>query len=346
MKVFLTGGTGFIGQPLTKALLTRGWEVVVLVRKPDSSEAKRLAEMGASCEAGDVTNRASMATAMQGADIVIHNAGWYELGISRAARQQMHAINVTGTDHVLGLAHELGIPRVVYVSSVAYFGDSGSETRDESFRRQSPFRYYYEQSKAEAHEIALQYQQRGLPLVIICPATVVGPNDHSVIGYFLRLYLNRLMPPFAWAPDAKNASVHVNDVAEGIALAAEKGGLGETYILAGDIVRVRDMLNCWATQPGGARVRFFIPTGLAKLLFAPMAPILRMMGLSAFISSESVAAASMNLAYSSAKAQRELGWRYQPFQEMWFNIIEQERKLLAQRRKCDLVSRLRPMQVE
>src|SRR5215216_2186067 len=104
MKVFLTGGTGFIGQPLTKALLARGWDVIVLVRKLDSPEARALTRMGAQCVRGDVIDRESMRFGMTGADVVIHNAGWFELGIPNGAQSIMHSINVTGTDNVLSLA--------------------------------------------------------------------------------------------------------------------------------------------------------------------------------------------------------------------------------------------------
>src|SRR5215212_9673290 len=124
MKVFLTGGTGFIGQPLTKALLARGWDVIALVRKPDSPEAWALTRMGAQCVAGDVTDRESIRVDMAGVNVVIHNAGWFEVGIPNRARARMHAINVNGTENVLSLALELGIPRTVYISTVAYYGDT------------------------------------------------------------------------------------------------------------------------------------------------------------------------------------------------------------------------------
>ncbi|HLE30263.1 MAG TPA: NmrA family NAD(P)-binding protein [Anaerolineales bacterium] len=81
MKVFLTGSTGFIGQPLTRSLIARGWNVVALVRRPDSPQARALIKIGAQCAAGDVTDRESMRAGMTGADIVIHNAAWYELGV-------------------------------------------------------------------------------------------------------------------------------------------------------------------------------------------------------------------------------------------------------------------------
>jgi dihydroflavonol-4-reductase len=342
MRVFLTGGTGFIGRPLTQSLLARGWQVVALVRNPDSPQAYALAKMGVQCVTGDLTDRESMRTGMIGADMIIHNAAWYEVGITKKARALMYAINVTGTDNVLSLAQELGVPRTVYVSSTTYYGDSGPEARDESYRRQKPYRFYYEQSKSEAHEVALHYQQRGLPLILVCPAHVVGPNDHSIWGYFLRLYLNRMMSPFAWAPSIMNAAVHVNDVGEGIVLAAEKGHNDGTYFLAGDSMSLREVLNIWNTKPGGFKVRFYIPTWLAWTLFALLEPVLRLVGLPAFISRETVTA-SMDLNYSSAKAQHELGWTYQPAKEMWLGIIEEELVLLAQRGKSSLVSRLKPM---
>jgi dihydroflavonol-4-reductase len=300
--------------------------------------------MGAQCVMGDIIDRESMRASMTGADIVVHNAAWYELGVSESARKLMHTINVTGTDNVLGLALELGIPRTVYLSSTVYYGDTSPQARDETYRPQKPYRFYYVQTKAEAHEIALQYQQRGLPLVIVCPAHVFGPNDHSIFGYFLRMYLNRLMVPYAFSPDMLLSPAHVNDVGEGIALAAEKGRIGETYILAGDPMSLREMFEIWMTKPGGFRVRFYIPRWLAKVMFAPLEPLQRLVGLPAFISRETVEASSISYNFSSAKAQRELGWTYRPSKEMWHDIIDQELKLLTSRKQRDLVSRLKPVE--
>jgi dihydroflavonol-4-reductase len=343
MKVFLTGGTGFIGQPLTQSLISRGWNVVALVRRLDSPQARALTKMGVQCLTGDVTDRESMRAGMTGADILIHNAAWYELGIPEGARKLMDSINITGTDNVLGLALELGIPRTVYVSSTLYYGDTGPEVRDETYQRQKPYRIYYEKTKTEAHALAQQYQQRGLPLILICPAHVVGPNDHSIFGYFLRMYLNRLMVPFAFGPDMMNSAVHVNDVGEGIALAAEKGRVGETYLLAGDPMSLREVFEIWMMKPGGFKVRAYIPRWLAMLFFVPLEPLQRMAGLPAFISRETVSGNRVSLNFSSAKAQRELGWRYRPAKEMWLDIVDQELKLLTNRQKRDLVSRLKPV---
>ena len=344
MKVFLTGGTGFIGQPLVAALLRRNWRVIALVRNVNSAPARALAQLGVQCVPGDVTQRESMRTGMTGADMVIHNAGWYEYGLNAKARKLMYEINVTGTDNVLSLALELGIQRTVHVSTTLYYGETGPEARDETYQRQKPCASYYEQTKTAAHEIAQQYQQRGLPIIIVCPNGVVGPNDHSAFGYFLRFYLNGLMPPFAWAPDIISSLVHVNDVGEGIALAAEKGRMGETYILAGEPTTRRDFIQIWMTKPGGLKVRFYIPGWLAKLIFAPTEPLQRMAGLPAAVSRETVAA-SFPINYTSEKAQRELGWTHLPAKAMWLDIIDKELELLANRQQRDLLSRLKPVEM-
>jgi dihydroflavonol-4-reductase len=343
-RVFLTGGTGFIGQPLTRSLLSRGWGVTGLVRRPASPQAQSLARMGAQLAAGDVTDRESMRASMGGAEIVVHNAGHYEYGIDHAGRERMQAINVQGTDNVLGLARELGVPRVVYVSSMQAFGDSGSEMRDETFTRHAPCRTAYEESKTEAHEVAYRHLRQGLPLVIVCPNAVIGANDHSAWGYFQRLYLNRLMPPVCWSPGSVFCCVDVNDLAEGIALAAEKGRTGEMYFLNGEPKSFRDHLGFWARRPGAFRPVVWLPAGLAAALFWPLEPLQRMLGLPAFISRETVRGGATNWNYSAEKAKRELGWSHRRAEEMWLGTLDGELRLLERRKGQSWVKRLEPLE--
>lgn len=345
MKVFLTGGTGFIGQPLTKALAARGWEVQALVRKPESPQAQALTKLGAKLAIGDITQRESMRTAMKGADIVVHNAGHYEYGVNRTGKQRMDAINVTGTNNVLGLAHELGVPRVVYISTTQATGESGKQERDETFQRETPCRTAYEQSKTDAHEAARKQQQRGLPLIIVCPNSVIGVNDHSSWGYFLRMYINRIMPPMCWSPDTIHGCVYVDDLAEGIALAAEKGSIGETYILSGERQSFRSHLGHWGKRPGAFKPSVWLPRQLAAAFFAPLEPLQRMLGIPAFISRETVTASSTNWNYSSAKAEKELGWRFRSAEEMWATTIDKEIKLLSKRKHQNLLQRLKPLEI-
>jgi dihydroflavonol-4-reductase len=343
MKIFLTGGTGFIGQSLTKRFVARDWQIVALIRKPDSPQAHSLTKMGVQCVTGDITDRESMRVPMQSADIVVHNAGHYELGVNKAGKQRMHEVNITGTDNVLGLAQELGVPRTIYVSTVIAMGDTAGQLRDETFIRRAPCWTAYEQSKTTAHQLALQFQQHGLPLIIVCPNAVVGPNDHSVLGYLLRLYLNRMLPPLGWSPNTIQGYVEVNDLAEGIALTAEKGRIGETYIFSGEFQSIRDVFKHWSKKPGAFKGWLWLPNGLASLLVTPLEPLQRRLGLPAFISRDTVLGAATNLYYSSEKAKQELGWTPRCAEAVWNATIDGELELRSRRKGQNLVQRLKPL---
>jgi nucleoside-diphosphate-sugar epimerase len=331
MKIFLTGGTGFIGQPLTRALLKRGWQVTALVRNPESSPAKAIQALGAKLTPGDVTGRESLRAAMAGVDLVFHNAGWYELGVVGPAREKMRAINVLGTENVLGLAVELSIPKILYTSSTTALGDTGGAVADESFQRAAPTLTVYEQTKTEAHAIALRYQQQGAPLVIVCPAQVIRPGDHSPYGWFARLYVRGWLPPAVWAPDAAFTMGHLDDVTEAMALAAEKGRPGQTYIVGGGVLSVRRMIETWSRTPGGFKPFLWMPRPLALLSGALSEPLLRFLGLPAFLSREVVRGSYVSFRYSSAKAERELGAKFRTAEQAWLDTLAAERTQLKNR---------------
>jgi dihydroflavonol-4-reductase len=319
--------------------------VTALVRNPNSAQSQALSKMGAHLATGDITDRESMRAAMKDADMVIHSAGHYEYGMNKAGREIMHAVNITGTDNVLGLAHELKIPRTLYISTVQAFGESGTQPRDESFARQTPCRTEYERSKTEAHEIAMQYQKKGLPLIIICPNGVIGVNDYSAWGYFMRMYINRVMPPTAWSPKTTHALVHMDDITQGIMLAAEKGRIGETYILSGEAKSFREHMKIWDQRPGALKPMIWLPAQIAALMFSTLEPFQRMMGLPAFISRETVIGGATNWYYTSEKAKRELGWGHRSAESMWLAAIDGEIKLLSKRKKQKLLQRLKPLDV-
>jgi dihydroflavonol-4-reductase len=342
MRVFLTGGTGFIGQALAHAIRNRGWQLDALVRRPDSLSARHLNSLGATLIVGDVTQRESMRTAMARADLVIHNAGVYEFGVKAALRQRMQLVNVTGTDNTLGLAFELGVPRSIYVSTTLATGATGVDPCDERYARKVPCQTEYERTKTDAHNIALRIRERGLRLIIVCPNQVVGPNDHSVFGYLLRMYLLYLQPPLAWNPGTIQSQVHVKALAEGVTLIGEKGRIGENYLLCGEPITLRQLFQFWKAHPGGFAPKLWLPPALMKVMFAPLEPLFRLAGLPAIFSRETVAA-TVHLNYSSAKAQRELGWSFPAAASMWPQIVERERQLLALR--TGLRAKLLPTEV-
>ena len=346
MKVFLTGGTGFIGRPLARALLGQNWSVTALVRSPAAWQARYLDKMGVHSIAGDIADRESMRAGMTGVDIVINTGGAYEYGIEAGGRRRMTAANVNGVENVLSLAMELGIPRSIHVSTVQAFGDSGQQMQDESFERQSPCRTWYEKTKTEGHAIARRYQQQGLPVIIACPNGVIGANDHSVWGYFLRLYINKVMPPLVWSSNCIYTLVDVDDLVQGLVLAAEKGRDGETYLFTGEAKSFREHLSLFYLRPGGAKVWLYLPSGLMAASFWPMEPLQRIAGLPAFMSRETTWGARTNFNYSSEKAQKELGWTPMNAEQMWLKTIDGELELLAKRKKRDLVSRLNPVELD
>jgi nucleoside-diphosphate-sugar epimerase len=173
---------------------------------------------------------------------------------------------------------------------------------------------------------------------------VVGANDHSVFGYFLRLRLNHLMPPVAPCPDTVMALVAVDDVARGLVAAVLRGRIGDTYFFSGQRHTLRALFQTWQREiPGGMAVRWWVPQWTGWLMLAPVGPLLRFAGLSAFLSGETARQAGSSLDYSSAKATRELQWTPQPARDMWRAIGQAEFELMMQRRGQPLALRLRPL---
>jgi dihydroflavonol-4-reductase len=336
MKIFLTGGTGFIGQALVSSIRARGWSLTVLVRDPQSPPAQWIARQGATLVRGDVTDSAGLAEAMQGSDVVIHNAGVYELGADRATIDRMMRVNVDGTENMMAAAHAAGVAKVVYVSTVWAAGPSGrapapSTPKDERWSDDGPCLSAYQRSKAEAHRVALRWRAKGLPIVTAMPNGVMGANDHSAFGYFLRLTLLGQMPPVGWGGDAVYAFVDVHALAEGLCLAAEKAPAGEDYMFCGPRLTVRELFDLWGRKSGKRVPRWYLPRGIMRPQVALMEPLQRMAGLPAFMSRDTVDASRAHLDYSSARAQRELGWTHPDIDSMWDPIIRRERELMSAR---------------
>ena len=331
MNVFLTGASGFIGQAVVRAMRQRGWAVTALVRDPGNAPSRWLHQQGVRLHPGDVTRPDGLADAMRGADVAMHNAGVYELGANAALVARMRAANVDGTRHVLGAALQAGVPRTVYVSTVWALGASRSAPADETQVHSGHHFSAYERSKHEAHLQALALRQQGLPLAIAMPDAVVGANDHAIFGYLLRLYLLHRLPPMAWGADSVYAMVDVDSLADGLCRLAEHAPMGEDFIFAGPPLTLRELLAQWCRHPGGARRLLFVPPWLARPQMALLEPLQRWAGLPVFLSREAVTVGMQSLHFSSAKAQRLLGWTHPDPTTVWDHIVQQEQQLLAQR---------------
>jgi nucleoside-diphosphate-sugar epimerase len=326
MRVLITGGTGFIGRPLVRGALRRGWDVTVLTRRPHSPEARDLASEGGRLVVGELTDRASLKAAFEVTrpQLVFHNAGWYELGIPARDRRRMWSVNVEGTENVLSLAAEEAVGRVVYTSSTTALGDTGGVMADESFERKTPALSYYEQTKTEAHAIALRHQRANEPVVIACPAQAVAPGDHSPFGVLARLFVRRRLPPLSWAPAGAFTFGHVEDVAEAIVLAGEKGRSGATYFVAGTPLTNLELMRVWGEATGLRPPFIWLPRPLAMAQASLAAPLLRAAGQTAFLSPEVVRSSYVSFRYSSQKAILELGASFRPADTTWAETLREE----------------------
>jgi dihydroflavonol-4-reductase len=277
MKVFVTGATGFIGGHIVRRLRERGDEVACLVRNP--AKAADLEQLDIELIEGDLSDEAALTTAMKGADAVIHGAAIYEVGIPKSEHEEMYETNVLGTERVLNAALTVGIPRVVYISTVAAFGDTNGEVVDETYEHPGrEFTSYYEETKYRAHRIAQRMiAENDLPCVIVQPGGVYGPEDHSSVGQQINQFLAGRLPllPF---PDLGFNMVHVEDVADGVLLALDKGTPGEAYVLGGEITTMRGLIDTVATVSGKKAPKRAMPTAMLKLM-TPAGPVVgKLMG--------------------------------------------------------------------
>lgn len=309
MKAFVTGGSGFIGQHVVRKLVARGYEVHALARSERSTAVVR--NLGAIPVPGDITDTLSMRAAMAGCDLVVHMAAWYHIGAPNW--MEAEAINVGGTSRVLHLAVELGIPRIVYVSTVAVFGDTKGELVDETFFQGGPFLTEYDRTKWLAHyKVAVPMIEAGAPIIIAMPGFVYGPGDPGMGGQMMRTFYRGL--PVLPGADTTLTYVHVEDAAEGIVLAAEKGRLGESYILAGPAIPLGEMVDFWANLLGRRAPALRIPGAALRPLAPVMGAASNIAPIPATFSEEATRILGVTYMARSDKARAELGWKTRPLQ--------------------------------
>jgi nucleoside-diphosphate-sugar epimerase len=271
VKVFVTGGTGFIGGHVVRQLRERGDEVRALVRSPEKGAA--LTELGCELVPGTLSDKDAIRVGMEGCDAAIHGAAMYEVGIPESEHQAMYEANVIGTENVLRSALDAKLDRVVYISTVGAFGNTKGQVVDETYQHpDTGYTSYYEETKVEAHRLAKRLiADEGLPCVIVQPGGVYGPDDHSAVGRQMNQFLAGKMPLIAF-PELGFNMVHVDDVAAGVLLALDKGTAGEAYVLGGQITTMRELIQTLARVAGKKPPKRALPTGLMKAM-TPLGPI-------------------------------------------------------------------------
>jgi dihydroflavonol-4-reductase len=232
MKCFVTGASGFIGANLIHELVDRGHRVKALLRP--GSDTRGLAGVDYQRVEGDVSDRARLKAGMDDCEWCFHVAASYHLWLKDYA--PMYAANVEGTRNVIETAAGIGCSRIVYTSTVGCIGyptpiDGHVSPSDETVAvSEAQMSNHYKRSKWQAEQVAIQLARKGLPVIIVNPSAPVGPRDvkPTPTGQVIVDFLNRKMPAYL---DTGLNWVHVRDVAIGHILAAEKGRLGERYIL-------------------------------------------------------------------------------------------------------------------
>jgi dihydroflavonol-4-reductase len=303
----VTGATGFIGSHLVPLLIERGDELRATVRP--GSRAGTLDALGVGTVPADVCDRQSVRRAMRGVERVFHLAGTTNLKLPRA---RAFALNVEGTRIVLEEALRAGVERVVMTSSVAAIGPAPRGLTADEDNEWDAARYAipYVDSKHEAELVALRLFARGLPLVLVNPAHVMGAGDHGGSSTTLvRRFMLRQIPAYV---DGTLNIVGVDDVARGHLAADRLGELGERYILGNRNFTLARLFADLGRLSGVEPPAVGLPLAAALALTAAAA---RVPGAPPLPAAVEIRAASLNWAFSNAKAKRELRWTPSPHED-------------------------------
>jgi dihydroflavonol-4-reductase len=305
MKTLVTGGTGFVGANVVRALLRRGVEVRALVRP--RSDTQNLDQLDVELVAGDLRDRSSLEAAIDGCDTVYHVAAMYALWTPN--RQEVYDSNVAGTVNLLEAAGLAGVQKIVYTSSVATIGipaDGTPGTEDVPLPA-ADMVGDYKRSKYLAEQEVLKYAARGLPVVIVNPSFPVGPWDvkPTPSGQMIVNFLRGRIPAYV---DTGLNVIDVEDVAIGHILAAEKGRIGERYILGYANLTLRDLFQVLAQVSGVQAPRLRIPYGAAYFSACVSELVARTIThRPPFVTMAGVRLSRKRMFFDASKAVRELG---------------------------------------
>jgi len=326
MRVLVTGGTGFLGSWIVRELLARGHSVRVLAR-PQSS-LSNLAGLDLEIARGDVLDAGSVEPALAGCDAVVHSAGAVHF---QGRSDVQRAVNATGVEVVLGAALRAGVRRAALTSSVAVMGGSRVPVvADEaSASNVAELGIDYFSSKASGEEAALSLFERGLPVVVLRPAVVLGPGDiyRSSTAMILALCRRRL----SFYVEGGASFCDVRDVARGHAEALERGTPGEPYVMGGANLTTTDLVRRVA-QASGVPPPRRVPYSLALAASSVGAFMARRRGREPRFPPQLVRASRLYTFVRSEKAERELGYSARPFEESLRDTLRwfiRERRLAA-----------------
>jgi dihydroflavonol-4-reductase len=308
----VTGASGFIGSAVVRALVARGVGVRALARA--TSPRGNLADQACTIVEGDIRDAGAMAAAMAGCDLLFHVAADYRLWAPNPA--EIERTNIEGTRTVMQAARDAGVARIVHTSSVATLKPSPDGTPVDERAALTPETAIgaYKRSKVGAERLVEVMVAQGLPAVIVNPSTPIGPRDirPTPTG---RIIVDGAMGRIPAFVDTGLNLVHVDDVAHGHLLAAERGTIGDRYILGGQDATLKQLLADIAVRVGRKPPTIQLPRApLYPLAWAAEA-VARITGKEPMLTADGLTMARARMYFSSAKAQAVLGYTARPYGE-------------------------------
>jgi dihydroflavonol-4-reductase len=309
VRALVTGATGFVGAAVARALVGAGWQVRALVRQ--GSDRSNLQGLPLEIAVGDLKLTASLDAALAGCGALFHVAADYRLGARDF--EELYRTNVEGTLNLLSAARRAAVQRIVYTSSVATIGippdgTAGDENTPVDLANMIG---HYKRSKYLAEQLVRDSMDSGVPVVIVNPSTPVGPGDvkPTPTGRLVLDAAAGRMPAYV---DTGLNIVHVDDVAAGHLLAFDRGTPGERYILGGEDMTLRQILGLIAERAGRKPPRVRLPYAAVLPIAYLAEAYAKISGRSGRITLEGVRMSRKRMFFSSAKAVRELGYRWRP----------------------------------
>jgi len=308
MTTLVTGAAGFLGSHVARQLVARGEDVRVLVRASSSNRA--ISDLSLEYITGDLRDQSSLARAMNGVQRVFHVAADYRLWSKNP--QDIYDSNVGGTKNLLAAARQAGIEKLIYTSTVATIAlDRPALPNEFTDSKLDEMVGHYKRSKWMAEQEVLQAAKDGLPVVVAMPTTPVGPWDWkpTPTGKIIVDFLNGKMPGYV---ETGLNFVGVEDCAVGHLLLAEKGKIGERYLLGGENLTLKQVLDSLAQISGLPAPKFKIPHNLALGVAYVETAFSRLIGREPQIPVEGVKIAQHLMFVNCTRAQKELGFRAEP----------------------------------
>ena len=308
-KVLVTGGTGFVGSHLATALIKRGDEVCVLHRA--NSDLVALDGLPVEHAIGDILDPDAVARAVKGRDLVFHVAALASYW--RARREQVYRVNVEGTRVVMEACLRAGVQRVVYTSSVAAIGirPDGVPADEQTTFDPLSATFAYADSKHRAEQVVQKAVVQGLPAVIVNPAAVIGPGDHHLISSSVVVEFARHNIPLV--PPGGMCVADVEAIVLGHIAAAERGLVGERYILGGENLSHRQIAETIVKLSGRPIPRGTIPRWVLRPAAVVVDVFNRINPRPPVVSGEQIRLGAIDFFFDASKAVRELDYPLMPF---------------------------------